>query len=143
MSKFNVGDLVVLKSGSMRMCVEDLGDDEMVHTVWCNEGVIGRDRFNPALLPLVEDTGWFFDTELLVLAERAGLRIHEVPVDWVDDPNSTVHIVKTATDDLKGVWRVGKALATGWSSSTCARGFTTRSSRASHGPSLSRNVAMA
>ena len=38
------------------------------------------------LLPLVEDTGWFFDTELLVLAERAGLRIHEVPVDWVDDP---------------------------------------------------------
>lgn len=65
------------------------------------------------LLPLVEDTGWFFDTEMLVLAERAGLRIHEVPVDWVDDPDSTVHIVKTATDDLKGVWRVGKALATG------------------------------
>ncbi|WP_063730489.1 bifunctional glycosyltransferase family 2/GtrA family protein [Streptomyces sp. RTd22] len=65
------------------------------------------------LLPMVEDTGWFFDTEMLVLAERAGLRIHEVPVDWVDDPNSTVHIVKTATDDLKGVWRVGRALATG------------------------------
>jgi putative flippase GtrA len=65
------------------------------------------------LLPMVEDTGWFFDTEMLVLAERAGLRIHEVPVDWVDDPNSTVHIVKTATDDLKGVLRVGRALATG------------------------------
>jgi len=65
------------------------------------------------LLPLVEDTGWFFDTEMLVLAERAGLRIHEVPVDWVDDPDSTVHIAKTATDDLKGVWRVGRALATG------------------------------
>ncbi|MFU9035590.1 MULTISPECIES: bifunctional glycosyltransferase family 2/GtrA family protein [Streptomyces] len=65
------------------------------------------------LLPMVEDTGWFFDTELLVLAERAGLRIHEVPVDWVDDPNSTVHLVRTATDDLKGVWRVGRALATG------------------------------
>ncbi len=65
------------------------------------------------LLPMVEDTGWFFDTEMLVLAERAGLRIHEVPVDWVDDPNSTVHIVKTATEDLKGVWRVGRALATG------------------------------
>ncbi|MFG2503230.1 glycosyltransferase [Streptomyces sp. NPDC048441] len=65
------------------------------------------------LLPMVEDTGWFFDTELLVLAERAGLRIHEVPVDWVDDPDSTVHIARTAADDLKGVWRVGRALAVG------------------------------
>ena len=46
-----------------------------------------------ALLPHVEDTGWFFDTELLVLAERSGLRIHEVPVDWVDDPDSRVDIV--------------------------------------------------
>ncbi|GAO07078.1 putative glycosyltransferase [Streptomyces lydicamycinicus] len=65
------------------------------------------------LLPMVEDSGWFFDTELLVLAERAGLRIHEVPVDWIDDPHSTVHIVRTAAEDLKGVWRVGRALATG------------------------------
>ena len=65
------------------------------------------------LLPLVEDTGWFFDTELLVLAERAGLRIHEVPVDWVDDPDSRVDIVVTALADLRGVWRVGRALATG------------------------------
>ncbi len=65
------------------------------------------------LLPLVEDTGWFFDTELLVLAERAGLRIHEVPVDWVDDPDSRVDIVATAFADLKGVGRVGRGLATG------------------------------
>lgn len=65
------------------------------------------------LLPLVRDTGWFFDTELLVLAERAGLRIHEVPVDWVDDPDSRVDIVSTAIADLKGMARVGRALATG------------------------------
>ncbi|MHC1558473.1 bifunctional glycosyltransferase family 2/GtrA family protein [Actinomycetospora sp. C-140] len=65
------------------------------------------------LLPLVEDTGWFFDTELLVLAERSGLRIHEVPVDWVDDPDSRVDVVSTAIADLKGVARVGRALATG------------------------------
>ncbi|HEU5270979.1 MAG TPA: bifunctional glycosyltransferase family 2/GtrA family protein [Jatrophihabitans sp.] len=65
------------------------------------------------LLPLVEDTGWFFDTELLVLAERAGLRIHEVPVDWVDDPDSRVDIMATALADLRGVARVGRALATG------------------------------
>jgi putative flippase GtrA len=65
------------------------------------------------LLPLVADTGWFFDTELLVIAERAGLRIHEVPVDWVDDPDSRVDIVQTAINDLKGCWRVGRALASG------------------------------
>jgi putative flippase GtrA len=65
------------------------------------------------LLPMVEDTGWFFDTEMLVLAERAGLRIHEIPVDWVDDPDSSVDLVRTATADLKGVWRIGRALATG------------------------------
>ena len=65
------------------------------------------------LLPLVADTGWFFDTELLVIAERAGLRIHEVPVDWIDDPDSRVDVMATALADLKGCWRVGRALATG------------------------------
>jgi putative flippase GtrA len=65
------------------------------------------------LLPHVEDTGWFFDTELLVLAERTGLRIHEVPVDWVDDPDSRVDLLATAVADLKGIVRLGRALATG------------------------------
>src|SRR4051812_20857354 len=59
-----------------------------------------------ALLPDVRDEGWFFDTELLVLAQRRGLRIHEVPVDWVDDPDSRVHIVSTAVTDLRGVARL-------------------------------------
>ncbi|MDT4944064.1 MAG: hypothetical protein QOH14_797 [Pseudonocardiales bacterium] len=66
-----------------------------------------------ALLPHVRDTAWFFDTELLVLAERSGLRIAEVPVDWVDDPDSRVDIVSTALADLRGVARVGRALVRG------------------------------
>ncbi|MFB8760514.1 glycosyltransferase [Streptomyces nigra] len=65
------------------------------------------------LLPLVQDSGWFFDTEMLVIAERAGLRIHEVPVDWVDDPDSRVDIWATALADLRGIARIGAALARG------------------------------
>jgi putative flippase GtrA len=65
------------------------------------------------VLPLVEDNAWFFDTELLVLAERAGLRIHEVPVDWVDDPDSRVDIVRTALDDVRGIVRIGRGLVSG------------------------------
>ncbi|WP_255605450.1 bifunctional glycosyltransferase family 2/GtrA family protein [Mycolicibacterium xanthum] len=65
------------------------------------------------LLPHVEDTGWFFDTELLVLAQRSGLRIAEVPVDWVDDPDSRVDIVATAAADLKGIARLLRGFATG------------------------------
>ena len=62
------------------------------------------------LLPLIADQAWFFDTELLVLAQRRGLRIHEVAVDWTDDPDSRVEIVATAVADLRGVARL--ALAT-------------------------------
>ncbi|GAA1666589.1 sugar translocase [Mycolicibacterium murale] len=65
------------------------------------------------LLPHVHDTGWFFDTELLVLAQRSGMRIHEVPVDWVDDPDSRVDIVATAVADLKGIARLLGGFARG------------------------------
>jgi putative flippase GtrA len=65
------------------------------------------------LLPLTADTGWFFDTELLVLAERAGLRIAEVPVDWIDDTDSRVKLVATALADLRGIVRLGSGLARG------------------------------
>ena len=65
------------------------------------------------LLPLVEDNAWFFDTELLILAERAGMRIHEIPVDWVDDPDSSVDIVSTAVEDVRGMLRVGTNIARG------------------------------
>jgi putative flippase GtrA len=65
------------------------------------------------LVPVVADDGWFFDTELLLVAEHNGLRVHEVPVDWVDDPDSRVHVRRTATDDLRGVWRVGRSFLRG------------------------------
>ncbi len=66
-----------------------------------------------ALLPWVEDNGWFFDTELLVLAERFGYRVGEVPVAWVDDPDSRVRLVSTAWEDLKGLLRLRRKLRRG------------------------------
>jgi putative flippase GtrA len=78
----------------------------------CGFKAIRADRAR-ALLPLVQDTGWFFDTELLFFAERAGMRIHEVPVDWVDDPDSRVDLASTAVDDLKGIARLVRGLVTG------------------------------
>jgi putative flippase GtrA len=78
----------------------------------CGFKAIRRDQAQ-ALLPLTEDTGWFFDTELLVLGERAGLRIHEVPVDWIDDTDSRVDVVATALADLRGIARLGGGLMRG------------------------------
>ena len=78
----------------------------------CGFKAIRREQAR-ALLPLTQDTGWFFDTELLVLAERAGLRIHEIPVDWIDDIDSRVDIVATAFADLRGMARLGSGLARG------------------------------
>jgi putative flippase GtrA len=66
----------------------------------------GRADVLRALLPDVHDERWFFDTELLVQAERRGLRIHEIPVDWVDDEDSSVDIVATAWEDLRGIARL-------------------------------------
>lgn len=81
------------------------------------------------LVPMVEDEAWFFDTELLVLAERAGLRIHEVPVDWTDDPDSSVDIVRTALDDLRGMARLGWSLTTGRTDLTHVRSLFDRTAR--------------
>ncbi|GCB43301.1 bifunctional glycosyltransferase family 2/GtrA family protein [Streptomyces sp. NL15-2K] len=65
------------------------------------------------LLAKTRDDAWFFDTELLLLAEHNGLRIHEVPVDWVEDVDTRVDVVGTATDDLKGLWRMARLKASG------------------------------
>ena len=61
-------------------------------------------------LPKIKDNEWFFDTELLIKTERAGVPIHEQPVTWTEDTDSRVKIVKTAVDDLKGLYRVNKEL---------------------------------
>jgi glycosyltransferase involved in cell wall biosynthesis len=66
-----------------------------------------------ALLPYVEDDSWFFDTELLLLAERNGLRIHEVPVDWIEDLDSRVDIPRTVMDDLRGLARMRRSFLGG------------------------------
>jgi glycosyltransferase involved in cell wall biosynthesis len=66
----------------------------------------GRTEVIRALLPAVADDGWFFDTELLMLAQRKGLRIYQVPVTWTEDPDSKVEIVRTALADLRGVARL-------------------------------------
>jgi glycosyltransferase involved in cell wall biosynthesis len=68
----------------------------------------GRTEAVQALLPEVEDQAWFFDTELLLAAQRGGLRIHEVPVDWVEDTDSRVDVVRTALDDLRGMARLAR-----------------------------------
>jgi glycosyltransferase involved in cell wall biosynthesis len=65
------------------------------------------------VLPLVEDNGWFLDTELLVLSERLGYRIADLPIVWTEDDDSRVKIVRTAVDDLRGVWRLHRLLRKG------------------------------
>jgi hypothetical protein len=87
-------------------------------------GMVFRTRFSDAqcgfkaitreaaarLLPAVEDTGWFFDTELLVLAEKCGYRIFDQPVRWTEDPDSRVKILRTAWADLRGILRLYRKL---------------------------------
>ena len=71
----------------------------------CGFKAIRRDTA-AELLPFVENNHWFFDTELLLLAEEQGYRIHEVPVRWTEDTDTRVHITKTVREDLAGLLRV-------------------------------------
>ena len=71
----------------------------------CGFKAISR-RVVEQVLPLVQDTGWFFDSELLILCEKNGYSVEEIPVRWVDDPDSRVRIVSTAYADIKGLLRL-------------------------------------
>lgn len=66
------------------------------------------------VVPQIQDQTWFFDTELLVLAEKQGYRVAEVPVRWIEDQDSRVKIVKTAWDDIKGILRLRVLLWQWW-----------------------------
>lgn len=66
----------------------------------------GRAEVIRQLLPEIVDQAWFFDTELLIRAQRKGLRLLELPVVWTDDPDSRVRVVSTVLEDLKGIWRM-------------------------------------
>ncbi len=60
------------------------------------------------IIPYIKDNAWFFDSELLIVAEKMGYRIYEEPVTWIDNPGSTVRVMKTAQGDLEGLWRLFK-----------------------------------
>jgi glycosyltransferase involved in cell wall biosynthesis len=77
------------------------------------------------ILPLIEDNNWFFDTELLILAEKMGYRVKDIPVEWVEDTDTRVKIGATVMEDLRGLVR----LRTGrpWRRADGARGAPERS----------------
>lgn len=59
-----------------------------------------------SVIPKIENMNWFFDTELLVIAEKMGFRVIEIPISWHDDPGSTVRVAKTALEDFNGLLRL-------------------------------------
>ncbi len=83
-----------------------------VHDAQCGFKAV-RSSVARDLIPQIEDNEWFFDTELLVLAWRRGLRINEVAVQWVEDNDSRVRIMRTAFDDLRGIWRLFRSRKVG------------------------------
>jgi len=75
----------------------------------CGFKAVSR-RAVEAIVPKVEDQSWFFDTELLVLSEKQGYRIKDIPVIWVEDDDSRVKIFKTGWEDIKGIFRLRRYL---------------------------------
>jgi hypothetical protein len=87
------------------------------------------------LVPQIQDEAWFFDSELLILGEKEGYRIKDIPVRWIDDEDSRVKIVSTAWEDVKGLMRLRGLL---WSKDFR---LTTQQAAARHAAHLQRGVA--
>ena len=71
----------------------------------CGFKAISRQSFH-RLAPLIRNRNWFFDSELLIIAEKAGLRIKDIPLVWTDDSGSTVKVLGTITEDILGLLRL-------------------------------------
>lgn len=74
----------------------------------CGFKAVSREAAD-ALIPLIQNNEWFFDTELLIIAEKKGYKVRQIPVHWVDDPDSRVNVSKTVMEDLRGLWRLKRA----------------------------------
>lgn len=98
---------------SLRRTVLSRGYNEIIKAMFwtrfsdaqCGFKAISREAAE-RVLPLIEDNNWFFDTELLILAEKMGYRVYDVPVEWVEDPDTRVKIASTVTEDLRGLLRM-------------------------------------
>jgi hypothetical protein len=58
------------------------------------------------VLPRIQNNNWFFDTELLILAEKMSYRIKDVPVRWIEDTDTRVKISGTISEDVQGLIRM-------------------------------------
>ena len=76
-----------------------------IHDFQCGFKIINK-HASKTLLPKIKDSGWFFDTELLLLAEKEKFKIKEIPVNWTDDRDSKVNVIKTIIEDIKGLIRM-------------------------------------
>jgi glycosyltransferase involved in cell wall biosynthesis len=87
------------------------------------------------IVPQIKDQAWFFDTEMLVLAEKQGYRIKDLPVEWIEDDDSRVKIIQTGWEDIKGVFRLRRQL---WNEALSAA--TVRKPAHASGAGTSRTV---
>ncbi len=70
-----------------------------------------RGEVAAALFPRLDTDGFGFDVELLLLAQRRGYRVAEVPVNWADQPGSKVGVLRDGPRMLREVLAARRRLA--------------------------------